>query len=59
MAPFVNVDLLVAVSIIMIALTIFSLLRLVFAEIRLRLIKEEDKRYYWTKQTLWRFRSGR
>jgi len=52
-------DLLVAVSIIMVANTIFSLLRLIFGEIRLRLIKEEDKRYYWTKQNLWRFRSGR
>jgi hypothetical protein len=50
-------DLLVAVSVIMLAMTLFSLLRLIFGEIRLRLIKEEDKRYYWTKQNLWRFRS--
>jgi hypothetical protein len=54
-----DLDLLVAVSVIMVAGTLFSLLRLIFGEIRLRLIKEEDKRYYWTKQSLWRFRSGR
>jgi hypothetical protein len=52
-------DLLVAVSMIMVAGTLFSLLRLVLGELRLQLIREEDKRYYWTKQSLWRFRSGR
>lgn len=52
-------DLLTAVSVIMVAGSFFSLLRLIFGEIRLRLIKEDDKRYYWTKQSLWRFRSGR
>lgn len=49
-------DLLVIVSVIMVAGTFFTLSRLLIGEIRLRLIKEEDSRYYWTQQSLWRYR---
>jgi hypothetical protein len=50
------VDLLVIVSVIMIVNTFFSLTRLLIGEIRLHLIKEKDARYYWTQQSLWRYR---
>lgn len=49
-------DLLIFVSVIMVATTFFNLSRLLIGEIRLRLIKEEDARYYWNQQSLWRYR---
>lgn len=49
-------SLLIIVSLIMVANTFFTLSRLLIGEIRLRLIKEEDARYYWAQQSLWRYR---
>jgi hypothetical protein len=49
-------NLLVFVSVIMVAGTFFTLSRLLIGEIRMRLIKEEDSRYYWTQESLWRYR---
>jgi hypothetical protein len=49
-------DLLILVSVIMIVNTLFTLTRLLIGEIRLHLIKEKDVRYYWTQQSLWRYR---
>lgn len=49
-------DLLVLVSVIMVAATLFTLSRLLIGEIRMLLIKKEDSRYYWAQQSLWRYR---
>ncbi len=49
-------SLLILVSVIMVANTFFTLSRLFIGEIRLRLIKEDDARYYWKQASLWRYR---
>lgn len=49
-------DLLIMVSVIMVATVFFNLSRLFIGELRLLLIRKADSRYYYTQQSLWRYR---